>query len=264
MTEKKIQIGDIEIYTRTQGPTDAPWITFCHSLATDHSMFDGQAAELSKSFRVLQYDRRGHGQTDAPNGPYTWDQLIGDVVGLWNELGIEKAHYVGLSMGGMTGIGLALKHPNRLLSLSACDCRADAPEFFRKMWRARQTGVEEKGMASIVDLTISTWFTEDRVSKDANLIDNVRDMILATPISGYLGSIEALKVLNFKRNLKKIKVRTQFIVGANDGPHPEEMKTMHDLVPGSKFKIIPNAAHLSNLEQPKEFNSLITGFIDTN
>ncbi len=261
IVEEKIQVGDIKINTRIEGPSGAPWVTFCHSLATDLTMFDEQAVELAKNFRVLQYDRRGHGQTDAPSGPYTWDKLIEDVVGLWNKLGVENSHYVGLSMGGMIGIGLALQHPERLLSLTACDCRADAPEFFRDMWKARQSDVKDQGMESIVDMTLATWFTEDRILKGGKLIDRVRNMILATKINGYLGSTDALKELKFKRNLDKIKTRTQFIVGAHDGPHPEEMKTMHELVEGSTFNIIENAAHLSNLEQPEKFNSLIAEFI---
>lgn len=261
IVEEKIQVGDIKINTRIEGPSGAPWVTFCHSLATDLTMFDEQAVELTKNFRVLRYDRRGHGQTDAPGGSYTWDEMIGDVIGLWDELGVENSHYVGLSMGGMTGLGLALQHPERLVSLTACDCRADAPAFFRDMWNARQSGVKDQGMASIVDMTLATWFTEDRVSKGGKLIDRVREMILATHINGYLGSTDALKELNFKRHLDKLKPRTQFIVGANDGPHPEEMETMHKLVEGSTFNVIENAAHLSNLEQPEEFNSLIAEFI---
>ena len=130
MTERKIQVGDIVLNTRVEGRSDAPWVTFCNSLATDLTMYDAQAAALAGDYRILRYDRRGHGGSETPDGPYSWDQMVNDVVGLWDALGIEKSHYVGLSMGGMTGIGVSLKCPERMLSLSACDCRADAPEFF--------------------------------------------------------------------------------------------------------------------------------------
>lgn len=261
MIERRIQVGDIAINTRVEGRVDAPWVTFCHSLATDCSMFDEQAAALAADYHVLRYDRRGHGKTDAPAGPYNWDQMIDDVIGLWDALGIERSHYVGLSMGGMTGIGLALGHPERLSSLSACDCRADAPGFFRDMWNTRQTGVVENGMASVVDMTLATWFTERRLAEGGALIERVRRMILDTPINGYMGCTEALKQLDFKSRLGEVTVRTQFIVGADDGPHPDEMATMHERVPGSALHVIENAAHLSNLEQPDAFTGLITAFL---
>ena len=171
MTERKIQVGDIVLNTHVEGRSDAPWVTFCNSLATDLSMYDAQAAALAGDYRILRYDRRGHGGSEAPDGPYNWDQMVNDVVGLWDALGIEKSHYVGLSMGGMTGIGVSLKCPERVLSLSACDCRADAPEFFRDMWNTRQAGVVENGMASVVDMTLATWFTEARLAEGGDLIE---------------------------------------------------------------------------------------------
>ena len=262
MTERKIQVGDIVLNTHVEGRSDAPWVTFCNSLATDLSMYDAQAAALAGDYRILRYDRRGHGGSETPDGPYSWDQMVNDVVGLWDALGIEKSHYVGLSMGGMTGIGVSLKCPERVLSLSACDCRADAPEFFRDMWNTRQAGVVENGMASVVDMTLATWFTEARLAEGGDLIERVRAMILGTSVSGYVSCTEALKQLDYKRSLGDIKVSTQFIVGANDGPHPDEMATMSAVVPGSALHVIESAAHLSNMEQPEAFTGLIKAFLN--
>ena len=101
MTERKIQVGDIVLNTRVEGRSDAPLVTFCNSLATDLTMYDAQAAALAGDYRILRYDRRGHGGSETPDGPYSWDQMVNDVVGLWDALGIEKSHYVGLSMGGI-------------------------------------------------------------------------------------------------------------------------------------------------------------------
>ncbi len=261
MSEKKIRIGDIVINTKIEGKVGAPWITFAHSLATDLSMFDAQAAALGENFRILRYDMRGHGKTDAPEGPYLWSQLVGDVVGLWDALVIQKSHIVGLSMGGMTGIGLALDHKDRVLSLSACDCRCDAPGFFQDMWTTRQSGVKEHGLGSIVDMTLETWFTHTRLNDGGVLIDDVRNMILNTSVEGYMGCTDALKELDYKRRLGEISLPTQFIVGADDGPHPAEMGAMQNLVSNSEIHVIPNAAHLSNLEQPVAFSALLNDFL---
>ena len=261
MSNGKIDVNEIIINTQIEGEIDAPWVTFSHSLATDHTMFDEQASALRERYNVLRFDTRGHGQTDAPTGPYSWDQLVRDVVGLWDALGIHQSHFVGLSMGGMIGIGVALDYSDRLLSLTACDCRSDAPGFFQDMWSQRQSGVQEKGMSAVVDMTLATWFTEARLAEGDKLIDDVRAMILNTPVSGYMGCTDALKTLDYKRRLGEINTPTQFIVGANDGPHPDEMKTMCNLVSNSKLHVIPNAAHLSNLEQPSAFNNLIEEFL---
>ena len=124
------------------GPThknleDAPWLTLSHSLATDLSMWEPQVAELSKYFRVLRYDARGHGASEIPTGPYEMQDLVDDLIHLWDQLDIEKSHIVGLSMGGMTGTGVALYAPERVNKLMACDCRLDAPVFFINMWNSR-------------------------------------------------------------------------------------------------------------------------------
>lgn len=223
----------------------------------------GQAKALGSRYRILRFDMRGHGRSEAPLRPYALADLVGDVVGLWDALGIERSHFVGLSIGGMTGFGLALDHPDRLVSLTACDCRADAPEFFRDMWDQREAIVDKQGLEGIVEPTIHTWFTEAARGRDPALIDRVRAMIRGTSLEGYLGCGDALRRLDYKRRLGEIRTPTLMIVGDADGPHPQEMKAMAALIPSARLVEIGPAGHLSNLEQPEAFNAALIGFLNS-
>ena len=227
------------------------------------TLFDEQAKALSGRYRTLRFDMRGHGSSEAPPRPYAMADLVGDVVGLWETLGIERSHFVGLSIGGMTGFGLALDHPDRLVSLTACDCRADAPAFFRDMWDQRQEIVDADGLEGIVEPTIGTWFTDAARERDPALIERVRAMIRSTSPNGYLGCGDALKQLDYKRRLGEIRTPTLMIVGDADGPHPQEMRDMAKLVAGARLVEIGPAGHLSNLEQPAAFDEALVDFLDS-
>lgn len=264
MTIKTIEANGIKFRVKVSGQPDAPWLTFSNSLATSLEMWDGQAAAFANDYQILQYDTRGHGQTEAPDGDYTWDQLTGDVIALWEALGIEKSHFVGLSLGGMTGIGLALNHARRLLSLTACDCRSDAPEMFQNMWDQRCAGIADGGIAATVDMTLGAWFTEGYRNAGSPAVDQVKNMILSTPVSGYLGCVGALRKLDYKKSLGDISLPTCFLVGEFDGPHPAEMEAMHGLTRGSTFHVIADAAHISNMEQADAFNDHLGEFLKTN
>ena len=130
---KIIDIGNVSLRCQVTGKAEAPWVTVAHSLATDMSMWEPQLSELAQHFQVLSFDARGHGGSSFPNGPSAMTDLIDDVLLLWDRLSIDHSHFIGLSMGGMTGVGLALKAPTRVKSLIACDCRLDAPDFFKNI-----------------------------------------------------------------------------------------------------------------------------------
>jgi len=264
MTTKFISANGITFRVKISGREDAPWLTFSNSLATNLAMWDGQAAAFADDYHILQYDTRGHGQTDAPQGDYSWQDLTGDVIALWDALDIEESHMVGLSLGGMTGIGLALDHADRLLSLTACDCRSDAPEMFQNMWDQRCAGIAEGGIAATVDMTLAAWFTEGFRDAKNPVVDQVKEMILTTPVDGYLGCVGALRALDYKKRLFDITTPTLFLVGESDGPHPAEMESMQALVSNASFEIIRSAAHISNMEQPDVFNAHLREFLTTN
>ena len=127
----KIKTNGVMLNAEVEGREGAPWLTFSNSLATDLTMWDAQAKALAARYRILRYDKRGHGKSDAPPGPYDLPMLVKDVIGLWDHLGIDRSHFVGLSIGGMTALGLGIDHADRLISIVPCDCRADSPPEFR-------------------------------------------------------------------------------------------------------------------------------------
>lgn len=242
---------------RLDGREGAPWIVFSNSLATDMSMWDGEVAKLEGDFRILRYDTRGHGGSAASEGPYDFDLLVADVVALMDHFEIGKAHYVGLSLGGMTGLGLAIAHPDRVASLAACDARAFAEPEWAAAWPGRIEVVRKGGMEALVEPTIARWFTPDFQADPANAaaLDRVRAMIRATSDTGYIGCASALAGLDFRAGLGKIDAPALFMTGASDGSTPPDAsREMQAAVPGSACVIVDPASHISNIENPEQFD----------
>ena len=260
-TKNIVDIGNLNLNCNVTGPLDAPWVTVAHSLATDMTMWEPQLSVLSQHFRVLSFDARGHGGSGIPNGPSAMIDLVDDVLRLWDRLSIDCSHFIGLSMGGMTGIGVALKAPSRVQSLVACDCRLDAPLFFKNMWDQRIESVNNGSMQDILEQTMATWFTQQRLDTGGEIVDKVRQMILNTDVEGYITCVEALKGLDYKSSLATVIVPTLYVVGDQDGLHPDEMAEFAKLTPDAEFVILDNAAHLSNMEQPSMFNRSVLKFL---
>ena len=169
-----IDIGDLNLHYQITGPLGAPWVTVAHSLATNMSMWESQLPVLSEHFRVLSFDARGHGGSDIPKTSSAMSNLVEDVLGLWDRLNIDCSHFVGLSMGGMTGMGVALKAPHRVQSLVACDCRLDAPRFFPGICGDKRIEVvNSDGMQGILSQTMATWFTPQHLDAGGDVIDHV-------------------------------------------------------------------------------------------
>lgn len=262
MSEQRlVAAAGVALQVAIDGPEGAPWVTMLHSLATNLTLFDPQVAALAAGHRVLRIDARGHGRSAVPPAPYDFARLVADVVAVWDALGVARSHVIGLSMGGMTGFGLTLGHPARVDRLVAADCRADAPPFFRTMWDERRGAVQAGGMAGVVEATLATWLTEATRATRPELALQVRQMILTTPVEGYMGATAALKGLDYERHLASITRPTLLVVGEHDGPHPDEMRAMAGLIPGARFALVEGAAHLANLEQPATFDRLVGDFL---
>jgi 3-oxoadipate enol-lactonase len=259
--ERLIEVGGNRLHVAIDGRSDGPWLTCLHALAADMRLWDGQMAQLGAAFRLLRTDVRGHGKSTATTPAATVDDLAADVVAIWDALGIERSHVLGLSMGGMTGMGLALDHADRVERLVAADCRLDAPPFFVDMWTKRQQTMRERGMAAVASDTLPIWFSEKTRASRPDLVDLARSMIENTSEAGYLGASTALQRLDYKRRLKDVRRPTLFVVGAQDGPHPGEMREMASLVPGAEFVEIPDAAHMASLEQPERFTEAVLRFL---
>lgn len=262
---QRVNVNDIDIAYRIDGEDSKPWLIISNSLATDHRMWDQQMAILTKTNRVLRYDTRGHGQSNSSSGAYTFPLLVGDVIGLMDILDVKSADILGLSLGGMTGLGLALDYPERVNRLICCDARADSPESYAKGWRDRIEIVRRKGSSALVDATLERWFTDTFRSNPENvkIIESISAMIVETSVDGFCGCAAGLTTLNYAPRLMDIEAHCLFIVGEEDSAAPPEvMKSMAESVPKHDFVAIENAAHLSNLNNPTEFNKIIGHWLE--
>ncbi len=259
-----VPVAGAKLFVRADGAEkgNAPWLVLSNSLAADHTMWDSQVPLLTKRFRLLRYDTRGHGLSDAPSGPYSFDMLVGDVVALLDHMKIERAHFMGLSLGGMTGIGLALKAPERLEKLVVCDARADAPPAFVQSWVDRITAIENGGMAPIVNGTIDRWLAESFRIANPAVVERIRQMIRNTPAAGYIGCAEAIKRLDYFKDMQRITTPSLFVVGREDTGAPATvMQQMAARVPKAMFEIVEHAAHLPNIDNERGFERAISHFL---
>jgi 3-oxoadipate enol-lactonase len=258
----KTQANGITFNCRIDGPEGAPWLMLSNSLATNLTMWDQQTAVLAADYRVLRYDQRGHGESDAPPGDYDFDLLADDAAALMQAHDIETCHFLGLSMGGMTAMGLGLNHPERLLSVTICNSRADATPEFRAIFDQRIALALAEGMAPLVETTIARWFTEELRATEPAFLEDVRAMVRATPAEGYAGCSRAVQNINYMSRLSAIDKPVLLIAGAQDiATPPAGMRAMQSVLANAQYIEIDPAAHLSNLEQPKAFTAVVQDFL---
>ncbi|HUD89672.1 MAG TPA: alpha/beta fold hydrolase [Xanthobacteraceae bacterium] len=256
----KIKANGITINYQIDGPEGAPWLVFSNSLATSTAMWDDQAAALKDSFRVLRYDQRGHGGTDAPAGRYPFDTLLDDALGLLDALAIRKAHFAGLSMGGATALGLAERHPDRFDRIIVCDSPCQSTPQSSQQWEERIVVAQEKGMEALVEVTVGRWFPPETVAKNPPHLDKVRAMIRATPVNGFIGCAAALADHDYATAVATVKSPVLFLVGEKDAPAPA-MRKLSEKLPGSRYVEIPGAGHISNMDRPAEFAKAVRDFL---
>jgi 3-oxoadipate enol-lactonase len=258
----KVDANGIRINVALSGNTSGSVVLMSHSLATSLDLWLPQLAALEPQFRVLRYDTRGHGGSDAPQGAYTLAQLADDAVAVMDALDIEAAHWVGISMGGMIGQAVALKYAARLRSLVLCDTAAVVPQEAQTVWQQRIEKARGKGMAALADETLERWFTPPYLATAPPGVHRIRDMILSTPVSGFIGCSEAIRRLDFLDRLGDIRLPTLIMVGEQDPGTPvANSEVIHSRIKGSRLQIIPSAAHLCNVEQAEAFNKKLIGFL---
>lgn len=257
-----VDTNGVKLNCEVRGPEGAPWITCSHALANNLSLWDEFAEAFSDRFRILRYDHRGHGKSEAPSGPYTFPMLLQDVIGLWDHFGIERSHWIGLSIGGMIGYGLGIHHPDRLISIVALDSRPDASADYAAYFQSRIDKARSGGMEGVVEPTITRWFTPETVAANSPVVDRVRAMIRGTNPIGHEGCCEALKTLAYGTDLHRIQTPTLFMGGAQDkGAPPEALAEATAQVTGASHVIIPAAGHISLLENmPASMSALRSWF----
>lgn len=257
-----IQANGIQMNYEISWEKDAPVVILSHSLGSGLKMWEPQMEALESHFRVLRYDTRGHGGSEVTTGPYTLELLGEDAIGLLDALGFDKVHWVGISMGGMIGQGIALNHPHRLLSLALCDTAAIIAAEAQPIWQERIDMALKKGMESQLQATMERWFTPSFLSLNPLMLTLIKEQFLATPVEGYINCSEAIRRLNYLERLREINLPTLIMVGEDDPGTPvSASEAMHERIQHSKLVILRSARHFSNVEQPEAFNANLIAFL---
>jgi 3-oxoadipate enol-lactonase len=242
------------------GPQEAEVLVLGPSIGTSLGLFDAQVAELADRWRVVRFDLRGHGSTPATPGPYSIADLAGDVVDLLDSLGVGRCHYLGVSLGGAIGQWLGAHHADRLLTLTICASAARFPD--PPQWPARAATVRERGTAAMVPSRLGTWYTRGFAEREPEEAERLLDMLRATSAEGYAGCCEAIGTFDARAELGRITVPTLVLAGADDpATTPETVRIIADGVPGARFEVVPDSAHLLTAERPEIVNALITSHL---
>ncbi len=254
-----IDAGNGKLHYQIDGAADAPVLVLSNSLGTTMDMWLPQLPALLEQFRVLRYDTRGHGRSNVTPGPYSIAQLGGDVIALMDQLNIPRAHFCGLSMGGMTGIWLGIHQPARIERLVLCNTSAaiGVPE----MWNARIAQVRQGGMQVVIDTVLQRWFTDDFLAHAPAQVERVRNMLANTTVDGYVANCAAVRDMDQRADLARITAPTLVIGGKYDkSTPPEHGELIARAIPGASYVEL-NAAHLSNWEVAQAFTQQLLNFL---
>lgn len=231
------------------GRKGKPVVVLSNSLGSTHRMWDPQLEMLEEHFRVVRYDTRGHGESPVPDGPYSIDDLADDLVALLDRLGIERAHLIGLSLGGMTAMRVAARNPERVDRLALLCTAAYFPPA--QAWTDRAALVRDSGAAAVAESVVARWFTETYLLAHPDTGARYRAMVAATPAEGYAGCCEAIAKMDLREELSAITAPTLALAGRDDpATPPARLEEIVAAIPGARLRIAHHAAHLANAEQP--------------
>ena len=246
----------IDLHYRIEGPSGAPVLVLSHALGLSMSMWDPQVASLSHDFRVVRHDHRGHGRSPVPDGPYRIEDFGRDLLHLLARLALERVSFCGLSLGGMVGMWLAANAPRRVDRLVVCCTAARMPR--PEDYAARARLVRAQGMAAVADTVIGRWFTPAFLTGSPDIVAGIKALLLATPPEGYAATCEALAAMDLRGDLSRINASTLVIAGAEDQSTPvDQAEEIARRIPAAELAVIPDAAHLANVEQPQAFTNRI-------
>lgn len=243
-------LSAIELHHEVAGPPDAPPLLLLNSLGTTLEMWGPQIPALTGQFRVIRCDTRGHGLSPVPPAPYSVEDLAGDALALLDRLGIERAHVVGLSLGGMVAMNLAARAPERVdrLALLCTSALLGPPET----WDQRVAAVRAGGTAAVADAVVARWLHQGRLDSDPTTVAYVRDLVASTPAEGYVGAALAVRDSDRRADLARITAPTLVIAGAEDpSTPPEHLHRIAEGIAGSRLVEIPACAHLATIDQPE-------------
>jgi len=250
------------LHYEDQGPSDGPVVVFSNSLGTDFRLWDPILPYLPEGLRLIRYDKRGHGLSTCPGGPYRIEDHRDDLIGLLDRLAIERAAFVGLSVGGMIVQALGAKRPDLAKGLVLCDTghKIGPPEI----WEARIQAVRENGIAGMSDGILERWFSQDFRTSRSDELALWRAMLTRTPVEGYLGTCRAIQKADLTEGTKSLSMPVTCVVGSEDGATtPDLVRSTADLI-GCDLHEIEGAGHLPCVEEPKIMASIIETFLREN
>lgn len=253
-------LGNSRLFYRLEGNETKPVLVLSHSIGTDHAMWDPQVPDLLPYFRVLRYDSRGHGASDAPPGDYSVEELGQDALALVDSLDISQFYFCGLSLGGAIGQWLAARAPDRLTKLILANT---SPQFGQGTnWETRIATVRERGMAGIAGIAMQRFFSANFLQRSNSYTDSIKSVLLGTDPKGYIGCCAALRDTNYIALLREIQAPTLIIIGDQDvsTPWSGHGEILAREIPGCKILRLP-AAHLSNIERPRSFTAALMEFL---
>jgi 3-oxoadipate enol-lactonase len=248
------------LFYRIDGRQDAPPVVFSNSLGTDLRVWEPQIPAFAQRFRVVRYDSRGHGRSDVPPGPYTLELLGRDALAVLDALAIERAHFCGLSLGGMVALWVAIHHPERVMR--AVFANTAARIGTEASWTARIRAVETGGMDAIRDVVVNRLLSSAFRARHPEVTAEIARMLVATPPRGYIAACEALRDADLRAEIARIGVPSLILGGALDeATPPDQARELHALIMGSRLHVFQQAAHLSNIEQAAAFDASVVGFL---
>ncbi|MBI2941769.1 MAG: alpha/beta fold hydrolase [Chloroflexi bacterium] len=237
-------------------------VTLIHALGLDHTMWDPQVPALARQFRAIRYDVRGHGRSEHPPGPYSLELFAEDLHGLLQAIGLESSHVIGISMGGMIAQTFALMFPDEVRSIVLAGTASEHSVEVRRAFEQRARTAEERGIDPLADAAIARWFTAATRRGQPELVNNIAGLLRRTDPRTYAASCRAVADLDLTERLQESRAPALILAGAEDPVTTVDTAwLMHEHLPGSELQVIPNASHLSNLEQPDVFNRLVIDFL---
>jgi 3-oxoadipate enol-lactonase len=249
----------VEFNVTLDGPENKPPLMLSNSLGTNLHMWDWQIPELTKHFRVIRYDSRGHGQSGAPDGPYSIDELGRDALAIMDALELEQVHWMGLSKGGMIGQWLLTHAPERIGRAVLANTGSHMPP--PDLWNQRIRTALDKGMEELTPGVIERWFTPEFLAREPETVQKIVRMLHTTPAHGYAGSCSAIRDMDQRESIRSVTNPVLVVVGSRDPATPPEMgKRIADTIRGARIVTL-DAAHLSNIEQAEAFNQAVIDFL---
>ena len=247
------------IHVEVEGREGAPALMLSNSLGTNLTMWDDQAREFAQHFRLIRYDRRGHGQSGAPKGPYSFDRFGRDILAVLDALGVKKTNWCGLSMGGMDGQWLGAHAPDRVEKLVLANTHYHYAD--KAPWADRLRFLEQHQLSDMVAANMERWFTKGFRERAPQAIERMTKMFVATDHAGYMACVAAVRDIDFRASNPTIKAPTVFIVGAQEPATPPAAgETIAKAIPGARLVAL-DAAHISNVEQPQAFSKAVLDFL---